>query len=66
MKIGNVELKNDYILGPMAGVTDTAFRIICSELGAGLVCAEMVSAKAISYTTKIPYRCLKPLRVNIP
>ena len=52
MKIGNVELKNDYILGPMAGVTDTAFRIICSELGAGLVCAEMVSAKAISYHNK--------------
>ena len=36
----------------MAGVTDTAFRIICSELGAGLVCAEMVSAKAISYHNK--------------
>ena len=52
LKIGNVELKNDYILGPMAGVTDTAFRIICSELGAGLVCAEMVSAKAISYHNK--------------
>ncbi len=52
MKIGNVELKNKYILGPMAGVTDTAFRIICSELGAGLVCAEMVSAKAISYHNK--------------
>jgi nifR3 family TIM-barrel protein len=52
LKIGNVELKNKYILGPMAGVTDTAFRIICSELGAGLVCAEMVSAKAISYHNK--------------
>lgn len=52
LKIGNVELKNDYILGPMAGVTDTAFRIVCSELGAGLVCAEMVSAKAISYHNK--------------
>ena len=36
----------------MAGVTDTAFRIVCSELGAGLVCAEMVSAKAISYHNK--------------
>ena len=52
MKIGNVELKNKYILGPMAGGTDTAVRIICSELGAGLVCAEMVSAKAISYHNK--------------
>ncbi len=36
----------------MAGVTDTAFRIICSELGAGLVCAEMVSAKAVSFHNK--------------
>ncbi len=59
MKIGNVELKNKYILGPMAGVTDTAFRIICSELGAGLVCAEMVSAKAISYHNKNTVSMLK-------
>ena len=59
MKIGNVELKNKYILGPMAGVTDTAFRIICSELGAGLVCAEMVSAKAISYHNKNTESMLK-------
>jgi nifR3 family TIM-barrel protein len=59
LKIGNVELKNKYILGPMAGVTDTAFRIICSELGAGLVCAEMVSAKAISYHNKNTESMLK-------
>lgn len=59
MKIGNVVLKNKYILGPMAGVTDTAFRIICSELGAGLVCAEMVSAKAISYHNKNTESMLK-------
>ncbi len=43
----------------MAGVTDTAFRIICSELGAGLVCAEMVSAKAISYHNKNTESMLK-------
>ncbi len=43
----------------MAGVTDTAFRIICSELGAGLVCAEMVSAKAISYQNKNTVSMLK-------
>ncbi|MBP5554318.1 MAG: tRNA dihydrouridine synthase DusB [Lachnospiraceae bacterium] len=43
----------------MAGVTDTAFRIICSELGAGLVCAEMVSAKAISYHNKNTVSMLK-------
>ncbi len=59
MKIGNIELRNNYILGPMAGVTDTAFRIICSELGAGLVCAEMVSAKAILYHNKNTVKMLE-------
>ncbi len=59
MKIGNVELKNDYILGPMAGNTDTAFRIVCSELGAGLVCAEMVSAMAMHFKNKKTFEMLK-------
>lgn len=49
MKIGTVQLKNPVILAPMAGVTDLPFRLLCSELGAGLVCTEMVSAKAISF-----------------
>ena len=49
MKIGTVQLKNPIILAPMAGVTDLPFRLLCSELGAGLVCTEMVSAKAISF-----------------
>ena len=49
MKIGAVQLKNPVILAPMAGVTDLPFRLLCSELGAGLVCTEMVSAKAISF-----------------
>ncbi len=50
LKIGNVELENNIILAPMAGVTDLPFRIICKEHGnPGLVCNEMVSAKAISY-----------------
>lgn len=49
MKIGNVELKNNVFLAPMAGVTDLAFRIICREMGAGLVVTEMVSAKAMYY-----------------
>lgn len=52
LKIGNVELKNSYILGPMAGVTDLPFRLLCKEQGAGLVCMEMVSAKAIMYHNK--------------
>ena len=49
LKIGNVELNNNLLLAPMAGVTDLSFRKICKECGAGLVEAEMVSAKAIFY-----------------
>lgn len=49
MKIGNIELKNDLILAPMAGVTTSAFRTICLEKGAGLVYAEMVSDKGLTY-----------------
>lgn len=52
LKIGNVELDNSYILGPMAGVTDLPFRLLCKEQGAGLVCMEMVSAKGIYYNNK--------------
>lgn len=52
LKIGNVELENRYILGPMAGVTDLPFRLICKEQGAGLLCMEMVSAKAIYYNNR--------------
>lgn len=52
IKIGNVELKNNCILAPMAGVTDLPFRLLCSEMGAGMVCMEMVSAKAILYKNK--------------
>ena len=50
LKIGNIELDNNIILAPMAGVTDLPFRIICKKYGnPGLVCNEMVSAKAIVY-----------------
>ena len=52
LKIGNVTLDNTYILGPMAGVTDLPFRLLCREKGAGLLCMEMVSAKAILYNNK--------------
>lgn len=52
LTIGDVELKNNIILGPMAGVSDLPFRLLCSEMGAGLVCMEMVSAKAITYHNK--------------
>ena len=49
LKIGTVELENNVMLGPMAGVTDLPFRVLCREQGAGLVCMEMVSAKAVLY-----------------
>lgn len=52
MKIGNVTLDNNLILAPMAGVTDLPFRMLCKEQGAGLLCMEMVSAKAIYYNNK--------------
>lgn len=52
LKIGSVTLDNSYILGPMAGVTDLPFRLLCKEQGAGLLCMEMVSAKAILYNNK--------------
>ena len=47
LKIGNVELENNIILAPMAGITDLPFRILCKENGAGLICNEMVSSRAI-------------------
>ena len=52
MRIGNVTLENNLILAPMAGVTDLPFRLLCKEQGAGLLCMEMVSAKAIYYNNK--------------
>lgn len=52
MKIGNVEIKNGLALGPMAGVTDLPFRLLCKEQGCGLMYTEMVSAKAILYKNK--------------
>lgn len=52
LQIGNVILENNLVLAPMAGVTDLPFRLLCHEQGAGLVCMEMVSAKAIYYHNK--------------
>ena len=51
-KIGQVEIENPFVLAPMAGVTDLPFRRLCKEQGAGLLCTEMVSAKAISFHNK--------------
>lgn len=60
-KIGDVLIKNQFILAPMAGVCNEAFRLICKQMGAGLVVAEMVSDKAISYGNK---KTLKMTKVN--
>ena len=52
MRIGNLEVNNPIVLGPMAGVTDRAFRTICAELGAGITVTEMVSSRALVYKDK--------------
>jgi len=52
LAVGNVVLENNVILAPMAGVTDLPFRLLCRKAGAGMVCTEMVSAKAIYYNNK--------------
>ena len=59
MKIGNIELKNNLILAPMAGVTDMAFRSLAIECGADYGVTEMVSAKAMSYDNKKTFDLLK-------
>lgn len=59
MFIGNVEIKNNVILAPMAGVTDLPFRLLCKEMGCGLLYTEMVSAKAIMYNNKNTEALLK-------
>lgn len=71
MKIGNIEFENNVFLAPMAGVTDISFRGLCKEQGCGLVCTEMVSAKALYYgseNTKALLRIAdeeKPVAVQI-
>ncbi len=59
LKIGSVELPNPVILAPMAGVSDLPFRLLCREQGAGLVCMEMVSAKAIAYHNRNAERLME-------
>ena len=71
LKIGNVELKNNILLAPMAGITDRTFRIICKEHGAALATTEMASSKAIFYGDEKTKRLLniedeqKPISVQI-
>ena len=66
LPIGNVELRNNVILAPMAGVTDLPFRVLCKEQGAGLLCMEMVSAKAIYYGSKNTEELMKISPTEMP
>jgi len=59
MKIGSVELKNNVFLAPMAGVTDKVFRVLCKEMGCGLVYSEMVSAKGIMHNNRNTQKLLE-------
>lgn len=58
-KIGNVEIKNQIVLAPMAGISNTSYRKIIKEMGAGLIYAEMVSDKAIMYANEKTFDLLK-------
>ena len=66
LKIGSVTLPNNLILAPMAGVTDLPFRLLCKEQGAGLLCMEMVSAKAVLYNNKNTEELLKTDKKESP
>lgn len=66
LKIGNIELDESVILAPMAGVTDITYRTICKEMGAGLVCTEMVSAKGLYYNDIKTNRLMKINENNRP
>lgn len=64
--IKNVELKSNAILAPMAGYTDMAFRHLCLKMGAGLVCTEMVSSKALHYKNKKTEELLEIYDCDMP
>lgn len=66
MRIGQVEIDSQLALAPMAGVTDAAYRQICSELGAGLTYTELVSAKALCYQDKKSRLLLQPFPGETP
>ena len=65
-RIGNVQIDNHLVLGPMAGVTDLPFRLLCKEQGAGLIYTEMVSAKGIYYENKNTDALLEVLEEERP
>ena len=65
-KIGNIEIKNNIVLAPMAGISNSAFRRIAKEMGAGLIYAEMVSDKALIYNSAKTFDMLKLCDVERP
>ena len=65
-KIGNIEIKNRIVLAPMAGISNTAYRQIIKEMGAGLIYAEMVSDKALVYGSTKTYDLLKVTKMERP
>ena len=66
MRIGTVEIPSRLSLAPMAGVTDVAFRQICSEMGAGLTCTELISSKALCYRDKKTFSLLQQFEGEHP
>lgn len=66
LKIGNIQLDNNVILAPMAGITDSVFRKICKDEGAGLVVTEMVSTKGLYYKDKKTEILLNIIERNRP
>jgi len=61
LKIGDVEIKNNIFLAPMAGVTDIAFRSICKDFGVGMLYTEMASSKAVNFYAHF---CFKEKRIH--
>ena len=66
LQIGNLCIDRPVILAPMAGVTDLPFRVLCREQGCGMVCTEMVSAKAITYKNKNTFLLMKTVPQERP
>ena len=62
-KIREIEIPNQFVLAPMAGITNEAFRIICKEMNCGLVVAEMVSDKAIGFQNQRTLKLKKEIKI---
>ena len=65
MQLGNMQIENPLALGPMAGVTDWAFRTVCAGLGANITVTEMVSSRALVYKDKKSAALLKKNEASV-